>query len=133
MKKLLLLMAFIMPFLLTSCGDDKDDNKDFNYPLETLYGTWQITHFSAELTSTFYTWEEEKTTVTFQKNGKDYGEGYLGTGEGTYTAIGDRITTYVNGEIYLIYDVVSLDHTTAVLKLYTKEQTAYMYIKCIKI
>ena len=38
MKKVLLLMAIILPFVLTSCGDDKDEPKQ-NLEQE-LIGGW---------------------------------------------------------------------------------------------
>ena len=134
MKKLLLMMAIIIaPFALTSCGDDKDDNYDFNYPLETLYGTWQVTHFKADAPDDYIEWLDEKTTATFYKNGKYYGEGAFGTGNGTYTAIGNRITTYVDGEVYYMYDVISLSGNTAELILSTTKLKPYCYIKCTKI
>ena len=38
MKKILLLLAIILPFVLTSCGDDKDEPKQ-NLEQE-LIGTW---------------------------------------------------------------------------------------------
>ncbi len=38
MKKILLLMAIILPFVLTSCGDDKDEPKQSLE--EQLIGSW---------------------------------------------------------------------------------------------
>ena len=38
MKKLLLLMAIILPFVLTSCGDDKDEPKSLE---QQLIGRWE--------------------------------------------------------------------------------------------
>lgn len=37
MKKILLLMAIILPFVLTSCGDDKDEPKSLE---KQLIGEW---------------------------------------------------------------------------------------------
>ena len=42
MKKILLLMAIILPFVLTSCGDDKDEPKQ-NLEQE-LIGTWVLAY-----------------------------------------------------------------------------------------
>lgn len=42
MKKILLLMAIVLPFVLTSCGDDKDEPKQ-NLEQE-LIGTWVIAY-----------------------------------------------------------------------------------------
>lgn len=38
MKKLLLLMAIVLPFVLTSCGDDKDEPKSLE---DQLIGQWE--------------------------------------------------------------------------------------------
>ena len=40
MKKILLLMAIILPFVLTSCGDDKDEPKSLE---QQLIGSWVLT------------------------------------------------------------------------------------------
>lgn len=42
MKKILLLLAIVLPFVLTSCGDDKDEPKQ-NLEQE-LIGTWVIAY-----------------------------------------------------------------------------------------
>lgn len=38
MKKILLFMAFVLPFVLTSCGDDKDEPKSLE---QQLIGQWE--------------------------------------------------------------------------------------------
>ena len=38
MKKILLLLAIILPFVLTSCGDDKDEPKSLE---QQLIGQWE--------------------------------------------------------------------------------------------
>lgn len=38
MKKILLLMALVLPFVLTSCGDDKDEPKSLE---DQLIGRWE--------------------------------------------------------------------------------------------
>ena len=42
MKKILLLLAIVLPFVITSCGDDKDEPKQ-NLEQE-LIGTWVIAY-----------------------------------------------------------------------------------------
>lgn len=51
MKKILLLMAIILPFVLTSCGDDKDEPKQ-NLEQE-LIGRWVGQTIDRELTLEF--------------------------------------------------------------------------------
>ena len=41
MKKILLLMAIILPFVLTSCGDDKDEPQNLE---QELIGTWVLAY-----------------------------------------------------------------------------------------
>ena len=127
-KFLSFILLSITLFSLTSCGDNKDD---FNYPMETLYGTWQIISIKNISSDSYITWPFTTTTATFSSNGTYVGNGHFGNGSGTYTAKGNRITTYVDGEVYLIY-VISLSGTTAELKLTDDNSSFIMYIKCTK-
>lgn len=129
MKKILFLMAILLPFVFSSCGDDKDE---FNYPLETLYGTWQISGVKTSESGSYISWPYETTTATFSSNGSYVGRGYFGNGSGTYKAKGNRITTYVDGETYLIYDVISLSGNTCELKVTSQDGSASVYLKCTK-
>ena len=47
-----------------------------------------------------------------------YGEGFFGTGYGTYKAVGKDITTYIDGEKYLTYYVKSLSNDNAEITMY---------------
>ena len=53
-----------------------------------------------------------------------------GNGSGTYTVKGNTITTYVNGEVYIVYTLISLKDDVAELKLDTGETV--LWIKCVK-
>lgn len=45
MKKILLFVAMMLPLIaFTACSDDDD----FDYPMETLYGTWDVTDVKVE-------------------------------------------------------------------------------------
>ena len=69
MKKLLLLLAFIMPFIFASCGDDKDEpdnpnNKkkheyvDLGLPSGTLWATMNIGATKPEDYGDYFAWGE---------------------------------------------------------------------------
>ena len=108
----MLIMASILCF--SSCS--KDDNDGFNYPMETLYGTWEGTHIYAngkwyDITGWMYS--DMQFSITFYNDGRYYGKGYFGTGSGTYTASGYTIRTYVNGKSFYTYEVISLDNEKA--------------------
>lgn len=122
MKKLLY-MAFLpmmmLMMTLTSCS--KDDNSPidgFDYPAETLYGTWKITKVGG------ISWLYETTTATFNSDGSYSGKGYFGNGTGTYTAKGKTINCYVSGKLYCTYEVQSLSGTTAVLKMFSDDNSS---------
>ena len=114
MKKMLsmmLIMASLVGF--TSCSEEDDG---FDYPLETLYGTWSGTDVYVDgkwYDITSYWYSDLQFSITFYKNGNYYGKGYFGNGSGTYTASGNTIRTYVNGKPYYVYEVVSLSNDKA--------------------
>lgn len=111
-----LMFIFASSLLFTSCEKEK-----FDYPMETLYGTWEGTAICLEgtwydLTNVWY--KELGFSITFYSDGTYYGKGSFGTGRGTYEAVGKTITTYVDGEEYLRYEVIKLADTTAELVMY---------------
>ncbi len=116
MKRWLLLVVLPMIFLaiaVSSCSKDDDPLGDFNYPADALYGTWKVVKAGD------VAWPFERTTATFNPDGTYYGRGYFGNGSGTYTAKGNTIRCYVDGDLYCYYEVVSLNGNTAVLKMYS--------------
>ena len=106
LSMLLAVMTVGLSAVFTSCSSDDDENK-FDYPMSTLYGTWETTEVNG-LDVTSFLFYEYRAEITFYENGKYYGRGYFGTGNGTYTAAGKTITTYVNGEKYLTYTISKL-------------------------
>ena len=74
MKKYLLLLAIILPFVLTSCGDDKDEPKQ---SLENqLIGRWVC--FPESGVELYYTFNEDHTaTYKVLQNGVLVGESNL--------------------------------------------------------
>lgn len=121
MKKLfsmMLVMALAM-CSFTSCSEDEESK--FDYPMETLYGTWEATHVRFSATgnwSSLSYWDSKyQFSATFYRDGKYYGRGYFGTGSGTYEASGNTITTYVDGKEYYIYNVLSLSSNDAHVRM----------------
>ena len=55
-------------FGFSSCSSN-DDNDDFNYPKERLYGTWKISEVKMSESSTYITWPMKETTATFNSDG----------------------------------------------------------------
>ena len=72
------------------------------------------------------------TSATFNSDGTYSGSGYFGNGSGTYTAKGNTITTFVSGQVYIVYTVLSLNGSTAELKMTMPGSDETLWIKCVK-
>lgn len=114
MKKILVIMLAMltMCFSFSSCSSDDDDK--FDYPMETLCGTWNLT--DVQLSSgkwvdvTGWQYSEYRASITFYSDGTYYGKGALGNGRGTYKSSGNTIVTYVGGEEYIRYTIKSVNN-----------------------
>ena len=133
-KSLLVLLCSL--FLLTTCQKEPP----FDYPIETLYGTWEGTDVKTSdgwvnIESPYFS--DVQFSITFYEDGSYYGRGYFGNGAGTYTASGKTIITYVNGKEYYRYDVYSLTNNVAHLRMYhqgeTMAETSEIEIKVKKV
>lgn len=113
---------------MSSCSKDDDEPNPYK---DAIIGTWKITEFSTN-NSNYVNWMKERTTATFKSDGTYYGSGYFGNGSGTYTLKGSHITTYVEGEEYLSYDILSLVGGNATLKMSMTGSTEILYIKVVK-
>lgn len=132
MRKILSVMLLVASsfVFLSSCSNE--DN--FNYPMETVYGTWEgsAVYSKGEWIDITHWWYEDlQFSITFYSDGKYYGRGAFGTGNGTYKTEGNTITTYVDGEIYLIYDIINLTNDEAELTIYDRSGDS-MRIKVVK-
>lgn len=115
MKKVLLLLAIAaLAFASCSSSDDDDDfgADDFYYDVETLYGTWGITHLNG------VPWLYETTSASFYPDGTYSGRGYFGNGSGTYKLSRKEITCYVDGKEYVKYYVQSITGNKCVLLMF---------------
>jgi uncharacterized lipoprotein NlpE involved in copper resistance len=136
MKKVVFLLLAVVAVLLAGC--DKDDDPKFDYDMELLYGKWRITHVEQKDGSMFDVTTPiaervfKPTYITFNKGGSYSGSGEFGNGSGTYTATGKTIITYVDGQEYLRYDVLSLTGENAEIKMYEKGDDASMKLRVAK-
>ena len=80
MKKYLLnimtiIMVAVMSAGFVSCSDDEDE---VSIPLESLYGTWNISEIKVLESTPYYPWEFAKTSATFNSDGTYQGKGVYG-------------------------------------------------------
>lgn len=137
MKKILLLLAIVLPLVFAGCSKD-DKDPAFDYEISLLHGKWRVTHVMQsdgeylDVTTSLAERVFKPTYATFNADGSYTGTGEFGDGSGTFKAIGKTITTYVNGSEYLKYDVVSLNGTNAELTMRETGQSATLKIKVAK-
>lgn len=140
MKKILITALAIigMVFAFSGCSKDDEPQNGFDYPLETLYGTWRVTHVEQkdgtmfDVTTSVAEKVFKPTYATFNVDGTYSGRGYFGNGAGTYKALGKTITCFIDGTEYLKYDVLSLSGTQCELKMYESGSTSSIKIRCKK-
>ncbi|MCH4895964.1 hypothetical protein E0494_04540 [Marinilabiliaceae bacterium JC040] len=137
MKKLLFLgLSVVLAFfVLSSCSKDKD-KEEFDYPMESLIGKWQITHIQLEDGKMFNVSSNygfKATYATFKKDGTYSGMGQFGNGSGTYKAEGSTVTCYVDGKAFIKYKVISLEDDSCELDMYIPGDDKHVRIKCKKI
>lgn len=127
MKKTLFL--FTLCLALFSCSNDEPAK--FNYDIKLLIGTWRVIKFG-DINVTTYPGSAafDPTYATFYSDGTYAGRGEFGNGSGTYTAVGNTITTYVNKQQYLKYDVIKLSKDTCDLTM--SDSSGSVNIRCKK-
>lgn len=135
MKKvfsLMLLLATIC-IALPSCSDDEDE-PDAGIK-ENIIGTWKGTAAKVDgewIDITKRPYNELGFSATFYDDGTYYGKGAFGTGSGTYTIKGKTIETYVNGKLYLKYNVKEITGTTAELTIIEDDDTLDVRVRKTK-
>lgn len=138
MKRTLLATITLLALIVTFSRCKKNEPSTFDYPLETLYGTWRITHVEQKngvmLDVTTYSAEKyfKPTYATFNEDGTYSGRGYFGNGSGTYKAQGKTITCYIDGSEYVKYDVLSLSGQECELKMKVTDSDTSSKIRCKK-
>ncbi len=96
-----------------SCSSSDDEPRVFDYPMETVYGTWDLVAMQQsgsgewiDLTTEAYA--SYRAYITFKPDGTFSGREFTHAWSGTYAANGNTIIVYENGEEYLRYIVRSV-------------------------
>jgi len=126
-KKQLLVLFAVATVLLSSCG--KDDKKENESPYKSaIVGKWELTHFDGVDIGDIF---DEKTTITFGADGSYSGAGAFGDGSGYYTLSDNNIKTFINNELFITYDIISLKDN--VVEATMKDDSGTATIKAKKI
>ena len=126
-KQLFLLLTLVVAtFAFVSCSNDADDNQ-YN---SDLVGTWKITEVKTSQSGSYIAWPFKTTYASFKSDGTYYGSGYFGNGSGTWSIKGNTVNTYVGGELYASYEIISVTSTTSELKMSMDGES--IWIKCKK-
>lgn len=134
MKKIfsLLLLLASFCFIFSSCSDDNDE-PDMGIK-ENIIGTWVGSEAKIDgkwIDITKYPYSSSLGfSATFYEDGTYYGKGALGTGHGTYSIKGKTIETYVDGKLYLKYEVNDMTSSTATLTIIEGKST--LEVKVVK-
>ena len=115
----------VTSFAFVSCSDD-DDNQ-YN---SAIVGTWKVTEVKTSQSGSYMDWPFKTTYASFKSDGTYYGSGYFGTGSGTWSIKGNTVNTYVGGELYASYEIISVTSTTSELKMSMGSDA--IWIKCKK-
>lgn len=128
MKKhlFLLLTLVVATVAFVSCSNDDDDNQ-YN---SDIVGTWKITEVKTSQSGSYIDWPFKTTYASFKSDGTYYGSGYFGNGSGTWSIKGNTVNTYVGGELYASYEIISVTSTTSELKMSMDGES--IWIKCKK-
>ena len=126
-KQLFLLLTLVVATVaFVSCSNDDDDNQ-YN---SDIVGTWKITEVKTSQSGSYIDWPFKTTYASFKSDGTYYGSGYFGNGSGTWSIKGNTVNTYVGGELYASYEIISVTSTTSELKMSMDGES--IWIKCKK-
>ena len=126
-KQLFLLLTLVVATVaFVSCSNDDDDNQ-YN---SDIVGTWKITEVKTSQSGSYIAWPFKTTYASFKSDGTYYGSGYFGNGSGTWSIKGNTLNTYVGGELYASYEIITVTSTTAELKMSMDGES--IWIKCKK-
>ena len=121
-----MLTLVVATFAFVSCSNDDDDNQ-YN---SDIVGTWKITEVKTSQSGSYIDWPFKATYASFKSDGTYYGSGYFGNGSGTWSIKGNTVNTYVGGELYASYEIISVTSTTSELKMSMDGES--IWIKCKK-
>ncbi len=130
MKKYLffLLTLVVASLAFISCRSDDDDNGDYDKSM--ILGTWDMTAVMTSESGTYVDWPFRKTYATFNADGSYFGSGFFGTGRGTWSLKGNTLNTYVEGELFASYTIISATSTVSEMKMSSGDES--LWVKCKK-
>lgn len=129
-KQLFFLFTFILAaFAFMACSSDDDDSED-GLSKSDIVGTWTLTEVKTTENGTYVSWPYETTLASFNANGTYYGTGYFGTGRGTWSKKGNVVNTYFDGQLYVSYQIISVNSNHAEMKMTIDGSS--IWIKCTK-
>src|SRR5690606_4017732 len=129
MKKQLLIL-FVSVATLVGCGKDGEKEPESPYK-SSIVGTWELTHFNGASVESMPEVFNQTTTITFGSNGSYSGKGVFGNGSGTYELSGSTARTYIDGELYHTYEIISLSGDVVVAKMTDSSSSATIKAKKI--
>lgn len=131
MKKFLLVLTCVITLSLSFVSCEKEEK--FDYSMADLCGgTWTGVAVKTQnkwVDITSYLYSDLQFSIRFYEDGSYYGAGYFGYGTGTYTASGKTIKTYVDGELYYTYTIISMDKDKAELTMSRGESSIDIRVK----
>lgn len=131
MKKILFMLFAVLLSAMTVVSCSKDDSDKIENAIDDeIVGTWKLTDVKTSETGSYSTWPYAETYASFKSDGTYYGSGWFGTGKGTWTKKGKIISTFVDGQLYFTYEVISISSSYAELKMSIEDTT--LWIKCKK-
>lgn len=101
-----------------------------DYDKSMIVGTWEMTAVKTSESGTYVDWPFNKTYATFNADGSYYGSGYFGTGRGTWSLKGNTLNTYVEGELFASYTIISATSTVSEMKMSIGDES--IWVKCKK-
>ena len=119
-------MVAIVSLSFVSCSDDDADSPY----VSDIVGTWILTEVKTSASGTYISWPFQATYASFNSDGTYYGSGYFGNGSGTWKLKGNTVTTYVDGELFFTYEIISVSGSNAELKMSMDGES--IWIKCKK-
>ena len=115
----------IVSLSFVSCSDDSDSPYSSD-----IVGTWKLTEVKTSQSGSYISWPFEATYASFNSDGTYYGRGYFGYGSGTWKAKGNKVSTYVDDELFITYEILSVSGNNAELKMIIDGEA--ICIKCKK-
>ena len=130
MKSYIKFLAFAMVAIVSlsfvSCSDDDADSPY----VSDIVGTWKLTEVKTSASGSYISWPFQATYASFNSDGTYTGRGYFGNGSGTWNLKGNTVTTYVDGELFFTYEIISVSGSNAELKMSMDGES--IWIKCKK-